>query len=387
MKESICFVLRGLGLGGVERALVALANQLIDNYDVTVVLFNHKDNALIYDLDDKVNIVLLSKRAMNYCIADKDNRADLSKKFQLYKAFIRLLTKMKIKKSYEKAVFKKCKAMEYDYVISYAGFPGPWDTVAELIKAKNRFAFVHNNPVSLGLQKYDLKEYYKYFDKIVCVSKDIQSKLCSLDSRISSKVCVAYNVVDHDKIRELSLECVAYDLDAKQIVTVARLENQAKRLDRVIEAVDILVKRGYSSFEWHIVGDGADRAKLEQLVRDKKLEKYILFEGFSLNPYKYISRAYIFALTSDYEGLPVTLMESQCLRVPAVVTDFSCASEIVFDGYNGYVVEKDASLIADKIAYLLDNAEIRETLAENALISYNSLANNSEFSFNRLFSF
>ena len=66
------------------------------------------------------------------------------------------------------------------------------------------------------------------------------------------------------------------------------------------------------------------------------------FTGFSDNPYKWLKYADCFVLASRREGLPNTLIEASYVGVPVVATKcLGVISDIVKDGYNGYMVEMD----------------------------------------------
>lgn len=365
-KQKIIFVSKGLNIGGVERALVALVNNLCHTYDISVILLDNRNAVLESEIDEKVSILYLNKASFNYMLADKENKEHLNCKLILYKAFIRFIGKIGLKKKFEKKIYKNCGEFLCDYAISYAGYPGPWDTVSVLIQSKMKIAYVHNNPYALGINKMDINNYYGDFDKVLCVSKDIQSKLVEISESIRKKTCVAYNLIDKDKINSLSnCESPYGEKKMKVIVTVARLENRSKRFDRIIKTVQVMLDNKFSDFIWYIVGDGEDKNKVMEWILEKHLEKYIRIEGFQSNPYKYIKNADIFILASDYEGLPITLMETEYLCVPMIVTDFSCASEIVKNGINGFIVGKRAEEIAKCIMNILDNEEEYKNIKNN----------------------
>ena len=60
-------------------------------------------------------------------------------------------------------------------------------------------------------------------------------------------------------------------------------------------------------------------------------------------------------LTSDSEGMPVTLIEAGMAGVPSVTTDVGSAREVVVDGVTGLVVAPEAAAVADGLVRLLDD--------------------------------
>jgi len=88
-----------------------------------------------------------------------------------------------------------------------------------------------------------------------------------------------------------------------------------------------------------IIGEGNERAGLEQLACDLNLGQDVAFPGYLHNPYPQLSRAAVFVLSSAYEGLPNALLEALALRIPVVSTD--CESgprEILAGGRYGRLV-------------------------------------------------
>jgi glycosyltransferase involved in cell wall biosynthesis len=82
---------------------------------------------------------------------------------------------------------------------------------------------------------------------------------------------------------------------------------------------------------------------------------------------KYNQLADLFMLPSDYEGLPIVILESMSYGKPVVTSNIGSISEIVVNGENGYTVEEDPYLFAEKISYILKNKIIYQKFSENSL--------------------
>jgi glycosyltransferase involved in cell wall biosynthesis len=76
---------------------------------------------------------------------------------------------------------------------------------------------------------------------------------------------------------------------------------------------------------------------------------------------KYYALADLCLLASDYEGLPMTIIEAMSLARPVVASDVGGVGEIVRNGQNGYCLRNDAGPFAEKIALILKN----DTLARD----------------------
>ena len=113
-----------------------------------------------------------------------------------------------------------------------------------------------------------------------------------------------------------------------------------------------------------ILGEGGERARLEGIVAKLGLAAHVDLLGHVDNPFSFMSRAAVFALSSRYEGLPGALIQALACGCPSVSTD--CPSgprEIMQDGKLGPLVPVgDAAQLAQGIEQCLDAPFPRETL-------------------------
>ncbi len=117
----------------------------------------------------------------------------------------------------------------------------------------------------------------------------------------------------------------------------------------------------------HLVGDGPDREALERRIADLGLGDAVVFEGWKnqAEVSELNRKADAFALASFTEGVPVVLMEAMAVRVPCVATRITGIPELIRDGIDGLLVtSSSAQEMADAIARLMDDTELRRRLAE-----------------------
>lgn len=69
-----------------------------------------------------------------------------------------------------------------------------------------------------------------------------------------------------------------------------------------------------------LLGEGEDRKKLEQMIRDEKLEDRVIMTGNVNNVPDYLSAMDVFAFPSIYEGMPLSIMEVQANGLPCVIS-------------------------------------------------------------------
>ncbi len=139
------------------------------------------------------------------------------------------------------------------------------------------------------------------------------------------------------------------------IVSVGRLI-PVKRFDLLIRAVETL-RQAHSFVRLAIVGDGPERARLEQLVSARGMTDVVTFAGAG-DPSPWLARADVFALVSAHEGWGVAAVEAAEAGVPVVMTDTGCASWLAERGA-ATVVAPDPEAIAAALAARLGSGEVR----------------------------
>ena len=97
----------------------------------------------------------------------------------------------------------------------------------------------------------------------------------------------------------------------------------------------------------------------------------VFFLGNIPNAGTYCSIADLFMLPSNYEGLPMVILEAMSFGKPVVASNVGGISEIVENDKNGYTVENEASLFAEKIKSILENENVYQEFSRNALQRFN----------------
>ena len=103
-------------------------------------------------------------------------------------------------------------------------------------------------------------------------------------------------------------------------------------------------------------------------MKSKNLENSVHFEGFSQHIHENIKDAEFFVLSSDYEGLPNSLMEAMMMGIPSISTNCSGINEIITDKVNGLLVPiNNVSSLANAMSILSDNMTLRNIIRRGAL--------------------
>jgi colanic acid/amylovoran biosynthesis glycosyltransferase len=134
-----------------------------------------------------------------------------------------------------------------------------------------------------------------------------------------------------------------------------------KGLPILLESLAVL-KATHPNVLLTVVGDGPDRAQLEQMTAQLGLTENVNFVGYQSQAKvrQYMQETDVFVLPSFAEGVPVSLMEALAAGVPVVTTQIAGVSELVEDGISGYLVPPgNTALLAERIAALLANPQLR----------------------------
>ncbi len=141
----------------------------------------------------------------------------------------------------------------------------------------------------------------------------------------------------------------------------------------LIKAVKILNEQTNKKIIVKIAGEGVEKEKLQNLVKELKLEKNINFIGWVSDKKAFFSNLDIFISSSDNESFGFLLLEAIKYKVPIISSNTDGANDIIKNQIDGLVFnvrnsneEAIAKELASKINYLIANEELANNMAANA---------------------
>lgn len=234
-------------------------------------------------------------------------------------------------------------------------------------KKSKKISWIHMDVIERGGRLKELrnrttaKKIYDKFNKIVFVSKVCMDKFIMKFGKYPA-MDVVYNPMPKSEIivqADELVEDVDFDNRHLNLISVGRLVEQ-KGFDRLINCCNTLINCDKLEFNLYIVGEGSQRAELEDLIQKYNLSEYVNLIGFRENPYKYINKADIFVLSSRDESFSLAVGEAIILHKVIVATECAGIKEWIGDSVYGLMVENSEEGLYEGMKLLLGDEKIRK---------------------------
>ena len=219
-------------------------------------------------------------------------------------------------------------------------------------KGAKTVKYIHCDPaLDPGWRKLVVEEQerLKRFDRIVCVSKMVETSFVEITGRTEG-VKMLHNPMNSLNVQEKAQASVDIPTDEPLLCAVGRLSHQ-KSFERLLVIHRHLLDQGIRH-RLVIVGDGPDREFLDRLILTLGIEDTVIMAGYQENPYPYMKAAKFLVSSSLTEGLPVIAMEALCRGVPIVAT-VPAVAEAFGDENCGLITENNVQSLEEGIKRML----------------------------------
>ena len=332
-KMKAVFIKRNLTFGGSSKMLAFVANAMAqEGHDVTMVLYEGSD--VMQPLHS--NIKVWNKNIM--C-------QGATKHFKMISQLKKII-----------------KEIAPDVIISFLCFPNFYATIIGRILRIPVIISERGNPYTLkGLRNRII---YSMFNLANGAVFQTEGARAFFGKGLQKRAAVIANPV----VKREGLTMYDPKTGNHVISHIARYENVQKRQDLMIKSMHGVIK-SYPDAILKLYGEGADLEMLQNIVKEEKLTENVLFMGRTDKPEQAMIDSEVFALTSDYEGIPNTVIEAMSVGMPVVSTDCDPggARLLIENGTNGFIVPKNnPEAIAEKIVELFSNQDLREKFSKEA---------------------
>ena len=329
---NIAFLTVRLSDGGSERVIANLASSFAcHNYKTTVITYRRSideypinESVIRYNLDDY-----------------RENNGHFGK----LSHFLRI-----------KSI---CEREKIDVIISFGNGPIAHSLLIKILLGIKAVIPVRNAPDFLynsRLTKWGVRWIYNIADGAVFQTEEAKKWF---RKELQYKSSIIYNPVG-----EIFFSS-HYNPEPNRIITCGRLQPQ-KNHRLLLDAVEI-VSHSINNIRLYIYGVGPLEKELKEYASEKGLSSIVHFEGRSTNIPMELSKASVFVLSSNVEGVPNALMEAMAVGVPSVATDCPCGGPRMLLGENdrGILVPvNNESELANSIICLLADENKRNKYSE-----------------------
>lgn len=213
-----------------------------------------------------------------------------------------------------------------------------------------------------------VRTHYSFTDEVVAVSSDVGKELRESHGVGASMCTTIRNPLDEEQIVAKSHREVNHDWfldDIPVVLGIGRFVEQ-KQFSLLLEAFELLTH--HIDARLVLAGRGPLKRDLHELAIELEIEDRVDFLGYVPNPYNYMRRARLLAVSSHYEGFGLILTEALACGTPVVSTDCPGAPSDILNGgeFGELVGVGDPRGLADAMARTLNDPPDPEQLVERA---------------------
>lgn len=307
-KTKIVEVIPALGIGGAEKLVCDIcSNMNREKFDLTLIVFYDEKEKLYYKNLQKIGVKIVS----------------LNKKggFQpvLFFRLAKILNKIK-----PDVIHSHLSSNLY---LCYYYF---WH------KKQYGVHTIHNQAEKElnGHNRKIMQYLYRHRNvKAVAISDEIEKSVFKVYDIAKEKVALINNGVDLNRYAAPNRQ---FD-GCKNFVAVGRLSKQ-KNHQLMLNAFKRIVEK-HPDAKLNILGDGDLRPAVEKQIAEGNLQNNVQLLGNGVGVEEFLAAADCFLMSSNFEGLPLSMVEAMASGLPIVSTKAGGITDLVCDGENGFLAE------------------------------------------------
>jgi len=334
MEKKIGLFIRSLHKGGAEKQSVLLAKYLQNFFPSYLIVFYPEGDFLNLAKKDNINLILLSKKG-------------ILKTFQFYK-FLR-----------KNNIYILFCFLPLNNIIG--GFIGRLAGVQRIFGGI-RGSKIKESKVKMNLQKFVCNHISEKFISNSMSAKKTYSDFGYNSNKIieiPNAIEVNYSFIDKIVHKEIRILSVGRFTEEKDYFTAIKAIYFLLRIN----------KKSNYKFSYKIIGYGDLKKSILFFIDKHNLAKYIeIIDGNKIDDITpFLRESDIFLNTSIYEGMSNAVMEAMSFSLPIVATKAGDTSELVIDGFNGFLCKiQDCKDIASKLKILINNFDLRKLMSFNS---------------------
>ncbi len=345
---KIIQIMPDFGLAGAETMCENLSLELVKaDHDVTIIS--------MYDYHSPIT-ERLEKAGIKVFYLNKKIGLDFS-----------MIPKMK-------KIFKEIKP---DVIHTHRNCPQYAIPAAIMAGVKHRVHTVHNvaDKENLKLARILNKFFFKHCNLIpVALSELIRNTIVEEYGLKNEQIPTIFNGINLSKCLPKENYSVSGSF---KILHIGRFSEQKNHMG-LVQGYKLFCEK-YPNSELWLIGDGEKRKEIEEYIQNECPELNVKFFGLQSNVYGYLNEADTFILPSNYEGIPITLIEAMGTGLPIIASDVGGVSDMIDEGKEGLLIQPTQKDIANSLLMVANSESLRKNLGKNArqksvLFSANKMA-------------
>lgn len=158
------------------------------------------------------------------------------------------------------------------------------------------------------------------------------------------------------------------DCLSRRVIAVGRLDYQ-KGFDRLIKAWRLVMDKGLTDWHLDIFGQGEWKDYLNGIIQENNLGNCVTVNAPVSDIAAQYTSSSLLAMSSNYEGFPMVMIEAMSCGLPVVTFDYKCGPrDIITPEVNGLIVPNgDIQAFADALARVMTDTEMRSRMGREAL--------------------
>lgn len=361
-KIKVLFLIHTLQVGGAERALVNIVNNLDPKkYDITVMTVVDT-GAFRQELAKTIHYKTIIKVPHKKNTSNSTESGNLLQGKKHVKDTLNKLYQSGWRHFDTKKIYKKFIKDRYDVEVAFLEGISTKIIASSTNPNSRKIAWVHVDLLeetksdNFFKNQTEEKNTYLAFDQIVTVSNTVKAQFEKKFDYDPQKLVVLHNPIDTIQIQDKAAQ-ETINTNIFTLCSIGRLAPQ-KGYDRLLCAVKKLNADGLKFNLW-IIGVGAEEDNLKKYIVSNHLNNVQLL-GYKPNPYPYLQAADLYVCSSRAEGFSTTVSESIILGTPVVSTDCSGAKEILGDSEYGIICDNSTDGLYNSIKKILQNKKIHQ---------------------------
>ena len=350
--ENVCFYPI---IGGIETHMLKISKEFIKmGHNVTVLCSNHLNKCKEKEIYKGIKIIrypcpmlprgLIWAWPIWHNKVIKDAIKKLPKDFDIILTMgYNFLVPNKFFFKDEKSIFIAPSTLKYYLKATH-----------KKLSLREKIRYFFQGIITRNLERRGIKNI-----RVVTLSKNVKNQIMKIYEKGDKEVKIIPPGINLKKFKDNTKK------RKKNIITLSRLTVE-KNIDTIIKCMEKI--KG----ELQLVGGTRKIAeKLRKITKKMKVDKKVVFIGWSKNPEKILEKSSVFVFPSLYEGFGLVLLEAMTCGLPCIAFKpdgkkiITASDEIIKNGKTGFLV-KDKEEMIEKINLLLTNEKLRDKMGKEA---------------------